>query len=86
MQHWYACQVEVAPRGVPMTGHIVFSLLIGAMHLQILQLPHAHHVIFFLEVAGTTSLIYIYAGTVSYLESFVNLFYYNDLNFMVSRK
>ena len=35
MQHRYACQAEVAPRGVPMTVHIVLSLLIGAMHLHI---------------------------------------------------
>ena len=54
MKHWYACQAEVAPRGVPMTAHIVLSFLIGAMHLQTLQQPHAHHVTF-PEVTGTTS-------------------------------
>ena len=43
MQHWHACQVEVAPRGVLMTAHIVLSL---AMHLHIPQLPHSHHVTF----------------------------------------
>ena len=45
MQHWYACQAEVAPRGVPMTAHVVFSFLIGAMHPHILQLLHTHHAI-----------------------------------------
>ena len=45
MQHWYACQAEVAPRGVPMTANFV-SFYIGAMHLHILQLPHAHHYLF----------------------------------------
>ena len=57
MQHWYACQAEVAPRGVPLTGHIVS----GAMHLHILQLPHAH---FFLRLQVQLPK---YAGTVSYL-------------------
>ena len=33
-------------REVPMTDHIVLSLLIGAMYLHILQLPHTHHMIF----------------------------------------
>ena len=44
MQHWYACQAKMAPRRVPITAHIVLSLLIGAMHLH--MLPHAHPVTF----------------------------------------
>ena len=46
MQQWHACQAKVAPCKSPMTAHIVLSLLIGAMHLHILQLPCAHLVTF----------------------------------------
>ena len=43
MQHWYTCQAEIGSK-IPMTAYIVLSLLIGAIHLHILQLPH--HVTF----------------------------------------
>ena len=59
MQHSFACQAEVAPRGVPMTGHIVLSILIGACtYTYCNYIPHTHHVTF-PEVAGTTSHIYM---------------------------
>ena len=67
MQHWYACQAEVATREAPMTDHIVLSILIGAMYLHILQLPHIHpsyDIFLWLQV----QLLHLYAGTVCYLE------------------
>ena len=61
MQHWYACQVEVAPRGIHMHDCLYWlSLLIGAM-----QLPHDTHHVTFPEVVGTASHIYKQALSVN---------------------
>ena len=46
------------------SGPFTDSLLIGVMHLHILQLPHTHCVAF-PEVAGTHSCIYMHMHTVS---------------------
>ena len=60
MQHWYACQAERSP----MTDYIVLNLLIGAMYLHILQLPHTHYMIF-PAVADTHFCIYMQALSVN---------------------